>query len=88
MYAEGINDLKSELGKRLNANLFGKLWGSTDFSSQVLWPGCLVGESLYQYFEVKPRNLLQKLKLAILPEIKSELSEPVRNYLVRGVRAT
>src|SRR5690606_10078645 len=54
MYAEGVNEFIEALSRRLDAPIEPKLFGSTDFTSRVLWPAHLEGQPLFNFEDWHP----------------------------------
>jgi hypothetical protein len=74
-YADGRDDLLSQLGERLGAALVLQLCNSTDFASRILWPPHLVGQPMFKFTDVVPRGFFQRLRHLVVPENVQTLSE-------------
>ena len=74
--------LLTVLSGAIGAPLAPRLSASTDFKSEVTWPPELEGRPLFKYSpETRPLGVWNRMKDALLPLIRSELTEEVAAFI-------
>lgn len=84
-YAEGSDQLISDLSDSLGAKIFCDLVNSTDFKSRVMWPPDLEGQPFYNFVPVpKAEGFLAGLKHMLLPRVAYHLADAVKGKVALG----
>lgn len=65
MYAENIQEMMDELGRSMGIKLFGTLFASADWKSNILYPTEFNGQELWTIVKTKPKSTFDKLKSLI-----------------------
>lgn len=81
-YANNMETFQKQISERLGIEIYGRLFSSIDFDSNILYPNELLGKKLFDIIETNPKNSWEKiLKFLGLGNPKSvELTEEVKNY--------
>ena len=81
-YAEGRDEVLTELSRALGRQLSCELVRITEFQSRVMWPADLEGQPLFD-FVPKPRSgrVWARFKNALLPQVEYHLVEAVKRKL-------
>jgi hypothetical protein len=81
-YVDGRDEVFHSLKEQFGiASEFGLLQ-STEWASRVMWPVHLAGSDYFQFDEVKPVSLLEKLRKALIgPQLEYKLSISIREYI-------
>lgn len=80
-YCAGGDEVRSALASRWGQDsLYGKLWGSTDFASRVIWPSAIAEQSLFD-FNQRPQSLWQKIKSCGVAIVDKDLTSAFKNHL-------
>ena len=80
-YAAGRDELLSALEEQLSTPMLLQLAGSTDYASRILWPANLTGEPMFDYEEIPPTGLWNRIKSLNLPQVKQSFSQAVLQVL-------
>jgi hypothetical protein len=82
LYSNGIEEVLRDLGQRWNANIELQLLNSTEWKSRVLWPPELVGTEYFEFKEIEPQTITNRLRKFVLgPAHEYFPSVPVRQFL-------
>lgn len=65
-YSEGTEDVIRELSERWKTDIELRLVNSTDWKSRIAWPAALAGREYFEFAEVQPNGLAEKLRKAVL----------------------
>ncbi len=76
-YADGFNDVLEGLSAILGTSVCCELYGAADFASRIIWPSSLAGHPLFEFSGAAGAGFLQRLRLAILPQICRSLTPEV-----------
>lgn len=74
IYSDGRGEFLNGLGELLGTTFECRLVASTDFASNVLWPGDLVGQPLFEFTEEQTRGFwaaigLGKMNITYSPKV-------------------
>ena len=78
---DGLEEVLSQLGRQLNAELQCGLCNSTELNSRIIWPPEICGEPLFRFVSPVASGLLGRLKNHIFPVAGIELSSAARGHL-------
>ena len=82
LYSNGIEEVLRGLGQRWNANIELQLLNSTEWKSRVLWPPELVGTEYFEFKEIEPQTITNRLRKFVLGPVHEYFpSLPVRQFL-------
>jgi hypothetical protein len=65
MYADGMTDFLTELGKLIGANLNAKLTNCADWKTRVMFPAELKEKELYEIENIEPKTFWERIKKEI-----------------------
>lgn len=82
-FCADCEEVRSKLAELWGQNsLHGKLWGSTDFASRVIWPAALAEQPLFVWTP-RPQSLWQRIKSCGIAILDKNLTPSVSNHLQR-----
>ena len=82
MYAEGINILRKELATKFQTSIHGKLYASTTWDSNIVYPKYLKNEKLFDFSAESTGLISDKLRriLGLERKTKITLNATIKNY--------
>jgi hypothetical protein len=87
LYAAGRDDTFARIAAELKADLTFGLMGSTEWASRIMWPPELAGHPYFDFRDVKPANLREKMAQLLLgPAQEYFLAGEVQAFLKRYKR--
>lgn len=86
-YANNMSDFLKSLGSILNCQLVMKLFASTDFNSNIIFPLSLEGHQLLDFKQKKPKNFLEKIGtfLGLGASIEPHITEEVKKIKFNNI---
>lgn len=84
MYAENIQEMMSELGELMDFKLFGTLYASVDWISNIHYPTEFSGEKLWKVVKTEKKSILDKLKSLLgINKVKLKLTKTAKKIINR-----
>ncbi|MBL4587303.1 MAG: hypothetical protein JKX84_09655 [Flavobacteriales bacterium] len=62
MYAIGMDEVLTELSRKLNAPLQTKFVNSTEWKTRVMYPVKLEGKALYDWVDLEPKSIWERFR--------------------------
>ncbi len=82
-YADGRDEIVSKLAERWKVKIELSLFNSTEWTSRIVWPPAMVGEQYFDFSEVQPKRLLERLRrFAFGPAYEYSPTRSVREFLL------
>jgi hypothetical protein len=76
-YSEGRDRLLFEFGRLMGSDVVPGLANSTDYASRVMWPGDLRDQQLFEWAQLQPATILERVIQKVAASYEMRLTDAV-----------